>query len=114
MKNVTTVIVIASNGMGRADPALQQILIAKYLSLLDCQEPPPAALCFYTEGVRLVTEGSPVLALLGQLEAHGVRLIVCQTCLDYLGIKDQVRVGRIAGMAEILDAQMGADKVITL
>jgi hypothetical protein len=43
-----------ANGMGRADLPLQHSL---------------AANCFYTEGVRLVTEGSPVLALLGKLEA---------------------------------------------
>lgn len=114
MKKVSTVILITAYGMGRADLALQQTLIAKYLSLLVDQEPPPEALCFYTEGVRLVTEGSPVLALLRQLEDRGVQLIVCKTCIDYLGITDQVRVGRTGGMADILDAQMRADKVITL
>ena len=114
MKKVSTVILITANGMGRADLALQQTLMAKYLSLLEDQEPLPEALCFYTEGVRLVTEGSPVLAFLRQLEARGVQLIVCKTCLDYLGITDKVRVGRVGGMTDILDAQMRADKVITL
>ena len=114
MNKVSTVILITAQGMGRADLPLQQALIAKYLSLVEDLELLPEALCFYTEGVRLVTEGSPVLALLRQLEARGVQLIVCKTCLDYLGITDQVRVGRIGGMTDILDAQMRADKVITL
>ncbi|MFB3829958.1 MAG: DsrE family protein [Bryobacteraceae bacterium] len=107
-------IVLSANGMGRADTPLQQTLIAKYLSLLEDVEPPPAALCFYTEGVRLVVEGSPVLALLRRLESRGVRLIVCKTCLDYLGITALVRVGTVGGMTDILDAQMQANKVITL
>ena len=111
---MSTVIVIAANGMGRADVALQQTLIAKYLSLLDDVEPLPSALCFYTEGVRLVAEGSPVLALLRRLEERGVELIVCRTCLEALGLVEQVRVGRVGGMADILDAQMHAEKVITL
>jgi len=114
VKKMPTVILITANGMGRADIALQQTLMAKYLSLLEDQEPPPEALCFYTEGVRLVTEGSPVLAFLRQLEARGVQLIVCKTCLDYWGITGEVRVGRVGGMTDILDAQMRADKVITL
>ena len=110
----STVVLLTSFGMGRADLALQQTLIAKYLSLLEDHDPLPEALCFYTEGVRLVTEGSPVLALLRRLETRGVKLIVCKTCLDYLGITDQVRVGYVGGMADILDAQMRAEKVITL
>lgn len=114
VEKMRTVILITANGMGRADLELQQTLIAKYLSLLEDEETPPAAVCFYTEGVRLVVEGSPVLALLRQLEARGVQLIVCKTCLDYLGITGQVKVGRVAGMPDILDAQMRADKVITL
>jgi hypothetical protein len=114
MNKVSTVILITGQGMGRGDLPLQQTLIAKYLTLLMDLEPLPEALCFYTEGVRLVTEGSPVLAFLRQLDARGVQLIICKTCIEYLGITDKVRVGRIGGMTDILDAQMRADKVITL
>jgi len=111
---MSTVIMIPGNGMGRADLALQQTLIKKYLSLLEAQDQVPETICFYTEGVRLVAEGSPALALLEALEARGMDLIVCSTCLEHLGIANQVRVGRVAGMTDILDAQMGADKVLTI
>jgi sulfur relay (sulfurtransferase) complex TusBCD TusD component (DsrE family) len=111
---MSTVILITAYGMGRGDLALQHSLISKYLSLIADQDPLPEALCFYTEGVRLVTDGSPVLTFLRDLEARGVRLIVCKTCLDFLGIADQVRVGRIGGMTDIVDAQMKSEKVITL
>lgn len=111
---MSTVILVTANGMGRAEPPLQQTLITKYLSLLEHHEPPPEALCFYADGVRLVIEGSPVLPLLRQLEARGVQLIVCKTCLDYFGLADKLQAGRVAGMPDILDAQMRADKVITL
>jgi len=111
---MSTVILIPGNGMGRADLPLQLTLITKYLSLLEDENPLPEAMCFYTEGVRLVTEGSPVLPLLKSLEGRGVSLIVCNTCLQHLGIADQVRVGRVAGMPDILDAQMQADKVVAL
>ena len=111
---MSNVILIPAYGMGRGDLALQHTLIAKYLSLLEDTAPLPEAICFYTEGVRLAAEGSPVLALLKQLEARRVELIVCKTCIDHLGITDHVRVGRVGGMADILDAQMRAEKVITL
>lgn len=111
---MTTVVLVTAKGMGRGDPALQQTLLIKYLSLLEDQTPPPEAICFYTEGVRLVTAGSPVLASLKRLEARGTRLLVCKTCLDYLGLIGECMVGQIAGMPDILDAQMQAGRVITL
>ena len=100
--------------MGHADLALQHTLIKKYLSLIDSQEPLPEALCFYASGVKLVTKGSPVIELLKNLETKGIRLIVCQTCLDFFGITDHLQVGTMAGMPDILDAQHHAEKVITL
>jgi hypothetical protein len=78
-----TVLLITRNGMGEAEPALQQKLIGTYLRLLDESGWQPAAICFYANGVHLATEGSPVLDLLSSLDAKGVRLILCSTCLNY-------------------------------
>ncbi len=112
MKN--TVIIVTNNGMGNADEKLQQLLFAKYLELLLHHEDLPAALCFYTEGVKLVCEGSPVIESLHALESKGVRLIICSTCLNYFDLADKVRVGIIGGMGDILEAQIKAEKVITI
>ncbi len=109
-----TVILVTNNGMGKADEKLQQLLFAKYLELLLQHEGLPAALCFYTEGVKLVCEGSPVIASLRDLESKGVRLIVCTTCLNYFGLMEKVQAGIVGGMGDILEAQRKAEKVITL
>ena len=62
----------------------------------------------------MAVEGSPVLDLLRTLEAKGVRLILCSTCLQYFGLTDKVAVGIVGGMGDILLAQWMASKVITL
>jgi peroxiredoxin family protein len=90
------------------------MLIGKYLQLLGQGEDFPAAICFYTEEVKMVTDGSPVLDQLVELEKKGVRLIVCSTCLNYFGLSDKVKIGIVGGMADILEAQLRAGKVITL
>ncbi len=100
--------------MGSADMILQHKLLDTYLRLLVENDSLPAAICFYTEGVKLVVEGSPFLERLSQLERRGVRLIICSTCLNYFELTDKVRVGIIGGMPDILEAQIKADKVITL
>ena len=109
-----TVLLITRNGMGDAEPALQQKLITTYFKLLDENNILPAVICFYADGVRLVVAGSPVLDSLKSLEAKGVRLILCSTCLNYFNLIDQVRVGIVGGMADIIEAQRRASKVISL
>ena len=109
-----TVILVTSNGMGKADLPLGQKLMGKYLELLAQHTNLPAAICFYTEGVKLVIDDSPVLGQLKALEAKGVRLIVCSTCLDYFNITDRVKIGIVGGMPDIIEAQMKAEKVITI
>ena len=100
--------------MGSADLVLQRKLLDTYLRLLMENDSLPAAICFYTDGVKLVVEGSPLLERLSQLEHKGVRLIACSTCLDYFGLSENVRVGIVGGMPDILESQSRASKVITL
>jgi len=109
-----TILLITRVGMGSADAVLQHKLLDTYLRLLVENNSLPAAICFYTEGVKLVVTGSPVLERLSQLESRGVRLIVCSTCLNYFELTDKVQVGIIGGMPDILEAQIKANKVITL
>jgi len=108
------VFVFTRNGMGEAPEGLQQTLVAKFLSLAAQAEEKPAKILFYTEGVMLVCEGSPVLQWLRILEDAGVELIVCSTCLEYFGLIDKVRVGKVGGMPGILAALQEADKVVSL
>lgn len=112
--NKDTLIVINNDGMGKADLALQHKLIGKYLALLLDANTLPSAIAFYTEGVKLTVEGSPVLEQLTALEARGVRLLICSTCLEHFGLADKVRVGIVGGMTDIIEAQSRAAKVITL
>jgi hypothetical protein len=114
MSDADTVILITRNGMGEADQVLQHKLIATYLNLLVENKSLPAAICFYTEGVYLTVEGSPVLVTLQTLERLGVRLILCSTCVNYYELSEKVRVGIVGGMADILEAQLRASKVITI
>ncbi len=109
-----TVLLVTRNGLGEAEPALQQKLAGTYFKLLDENNILPAAICFYTDGVRLAVAGSPVLDSLKALEAKGVRLILCSTCLGYFNLTGEVRVGIVGGMTDILEAQCRAEKVISI
>jgi intracellular sulfur oxidation DsrE/DsrF family protein len=110
-----TAILLTRFGMGQTDnQELSTKLIQKYFSLLLEGGQLPPVICFYTDGVKLVTSGSPILEQLKKMEAKGVRLIVCSTCLDAMGLADQVQAGIVGGMPDIIEAQARAEKVITL
>ncbi len=112
--NPATVVLITRNGMGHADQTLQQKLMTTYFKLLNDSHTLPAVICFYAEGVKLATTGSPVLESLRALESKGVHLVLCNTCLNHYGLQNQVEVGVVGGMTDIIEAQWRADKVITL
>ncbi|HEY42965.1 MAG TPA: sulfurtransferase-like selenium metabolism protein YedF [Anaerolineae bacterium] len=113
-EKTSTVILLTNDGMGNADQGLQHKLIRAYLTLLNEHDILPSVICFFTKGVKLVTEGSPVLDLLSSLEDKGVWLIVCQTCLHHFKLQEKLKVGIVGGMGDILEAQWRAEKVITL
>ena len=100
--------------MGSADPELQLKLFATYAKLLLENGTLPGAICFYTDGVRLVCEGSPVLDQLREFESQGVDVISCRTCVEYFNLKEKVRVGTVGGMPAIMEAMARADKVVSV
>ena len=113
----SVVVVFKSDGMGVTDPEaqpLREALARKFLALLADARTLPAAICFYTDGVKLVCEGSPILAELTALEAQGVPLVICKTCLDYFHLAGSVQIGIVGGMTDIITAMWSADSVIEL
>jgi len=98
--------------MGEGDPQLQKTLAGKFLTLIQQTNELPAAILFYTDGVKLACAGSPVLEPLVQLEQKGVRLVLCQTCLDFYGLTPVT--GVVGGMGDIIEALQKSEKVISL
>ena len=109
-----TVLLFTKNGMGEAPEELQQGLTVKFLSLLEQSGQLPAKILFYTDGVKLACPGSPVLEQLRVMEMKGVELVLCKTCLDYFHLADQVSVGIVGGMPDIIEALQKAGKVVSL
>lgn len=107
--------VIDSDTMGRGDNELGRILMRAFIKTLPSIDPLPQALYFYNSGVRL-TAGNQLdhgllepLMLLGR---RGVAIYSCGACLDFFGLKDELRVGEVTNMYEIITAMSQAPAVI--
>lgn len=93
------VILLGSDGLGRGDERLGQMLMANYLRQLGEAPEKPRALFLLNSAVKLVAEGSLVLDHLERLEDAGVEILSCRTCVEWLDLEDKLRVGKISSMA---------------
>lgn len=112
-KNAKITISINRYGMGDAPEELKITLVKNYLSLLN-EGVLPSFITLYADGVKLALNDSPVFEQLSVLESKGVKILICKTCLSYFGKMDEVGVGTIATMVDIMDAQNYCDKLIVL
>lgn len=106
------VVAVSSLCMGKGDAKLGSLLIKSFLNVLPELDSLPEAICFYNEGVRLACADSPVLESLKTLEGKGVSLVVCGTCVEFYGLKEQVAVGKISNMYHIATLLSQSFKVV--
>lgn len=106
------VVVVSSDRMGTGNDELGKVLIKGFIFAVTQLDTLPKAMLFYNGGVTLTTEGSPALEDLKSLEAQGVEIMSCGTCLDYYGLKDKLAVGSVTNMYNIVETQAKATKVI--
>ncbi|RNC29382.1 MAG: hypothetical protein AWM53_00735 [Candidatus Dichloromethanomonas elyunquensis] len=104
---------ISSDKIGNQDPELgQRLMHSFFIKLLEAEEK-PSYILFAERGVKLLLPEFSAVDALKILETeYGVQLLACVTCLDYYGIKDQLEVGQISGMPDIIAAMHESDKVI--
>ena len=109
-KNVVVAINSAKMGVGHDE--LGGVLIKGFIFALTQLDELPSAILFYNGGATLTTEGSTSLEDLKNLEAQGVEILTCGTCLNYYGLGDKLRVGEVTNMYSIVEKLTGADLVV--
>ena len=107
-----TVVVISSDKMGSGNDELGKVLMKGFLFAVTQLDELPKTMLFYNGGATLTTEGSDSLEDLKSLEAQGVEIMTCGTCLDYYGLKEKLAVGTVTNMYSIVETMDQATKVI--
>ena len=107
-----TIVVIASDKMGSGNDELGKVLIKGFIFAVTQLDELPEQMLFYNGGAVLTCEGADTLEDLKNLEAQGVEILTCGTCLDYYGLKEKLQVGSVTNMYAIVEAMNRADKII--
>lgn len=105
-------VVVSSGKMGEGSEELGKILMKGFLYALTQLEELPSAVLFYNGGVFLTCEGSPALEDLKSLEAQGVEILSCGTCLNYYGLTEKLQVGGVTNMYVIAEKMTKAERIV--
>lgn len=107
-----TVIAVGSNCMGSGDDTLGATLMKGYLYAVSQQEELPKTILFYNGGAKLTVEGAVSVEDLKNMEAQGVEILTCGTCLNFYGLEGKLAVGGVTNMYTIVEKLTNAAKVI--
>lgn len=107
-----TVVVISADHMGEGDNELGKVLIKGFIYALAEQDVLPKTMLFYNGGAKLTCEESPTLEDLKSLEAQGVEILTCGTCLNHYGLTDKLQVGSVTNMYVIAEKMTQAGNIV--
>ena len=107
-----TVVVVSSDRMGIGNDELGKVLMKGFIFAVTQLDTLPKTMLFYNGGATLTAEGSDSLEDLKSLEAQGVEIMTCGTCLDYYGLKEKLAVGSVTNMYSIVETMAKAGKII--
>jgi len=100
--------------IGDGDRELGTNLMRMYFYTLTQSEDKPGAMLFMNAGVKLPTLDEQVAEHLKALSDAGTEILVCGTCLNFYGLSDQLKVGTVSNMYDIVTRMGKAAKVVSL
>ena len=100
--------------IGDGDRELGTNLMRMFFYTLSQGEDKPGAVLFMNAGVKLPTLDEQIVEHLKALEASGVEVQGCGTCLNFYGLTDQLKAGTVSNMYDIVSRMQRAAKVLSL
>ncbi len=112
LRSDNTVVVVSSSTMGQGDDTLGALLMKGFIYTVSQQDTLPKTMLFYNGGAKLTCQDAPTLEDLKSLEAQGVEILTCGTCLNHYGLTDQLQVGSVTNMYVIVEKMTQASRIV--
>ncbi|BAK98503.1 hypothetical protein OBV_13050 [Oscillibacter valericigenes Sjm18-20] len=106
------VVAVDTDAMGRGSDELGKTLMKGFLFGVSQLPSLPKTILFYNGGAHLTCSGSASLEDLKVMADKGVDIRTCGTCLNFYGMTDQLAVGSVTNMYEIVETLAKARKVV--
>ena len=107
-----TAVLITTEFLGSGDDELGEKLMGNFLATLSDLGDSLWRIILLNGGVKLAVKPGKALDSLKALEASGVSVLVCGTCLSFYGLLESKAVGETTNMLDVVSSLGLADKVV--
>ena len=107
----TLLLVVGTDSLGK-DEELGRMLTKGFFETMKVYKQLPHTLFFLNAGVRLTTTNPDTVPILKEIEAMGVEVYSCGTCLKYYGLEAELKVGHRGTMNLVVEGMEDFEKVV--
>lgn len=107
-------IFVGKDIIGAGAEELGKSLMKMFFYTLSEDEDLPKAVLFMNDGVKVPTLNEQAIEHLEVLAQKGVNVLVCGACLNYYNLENELKVGTVSNMYDIVGVMKSTSKVITL
>ena len=104
-------LVIGTDTMGKEE-LLGKVLMNGFFETMKVTKEIPHTIFFLNAGVKLTTSNEEVIPILKEMEAMGVEIFSCGTCLKYYNLESELKVGYRGTTNHIVEGIKDFQKVV--
>ena len=110
-KKKTLFLVIGSDSLGK-DEDLGKKLVKGFFETMKVTKQLPHTIFFMNAGVKLTTVNDQIVGVLKDLEALGVEIYSCGSCLKYYNLESELKVGERGTMIQTVEGMHDFEKAV--
>ena len=107
----TLMLIVGTDSLGK-DEDLGKKLVKGFFETMKVYKQLPHTIFFLNAGVKLTTVSDEIVAILKDIEAMGVEIYSCGTCLKHYDLEAQLKVGHRGTTNHIVEGLQDFDKVV--
>jgi selenium metabolism protein YedF len=104
-------LIIGTDALGK-DEELGKKLVKGFFDTMKVTKQLPHTIFFLNAGVKLTTVNDEVVGVLKDIEAMGVEMYSCGTCLKYYDLESKLKVGHRGTTNHIVEGMQDFEKVV--
>ncbi len=110
-KKRSLLLIVGTDTLGK-DEELGKQLMKGFFETMKVYKQLPHTLFLLNAGVRLTTTNMDTVPILKDIEAMGVEVYSCGSCLKYYGLESELKVGHRGTTNHIVEGMQDFDKVV--
>jgi len=104
-------LIVGNDVLGR-DEAIGKVLIKGFFETMKVHKQLPHTMFFLNAGVKLTTVNREITPILKEIEALGVEIYSCGTCLKHYDLESSLQAGHRGATNQIVEGLKDFDKVV--